>query len=1602
MASDHRIPPIAVRGACAHNLQGVDLDIPHHALVVVTGVSGSGKSSLAFDTVCREGQRRYLESFSSRARQLLGKLGRPEAESITNLSPAIALDQKTSGRNPRSTVGTISDLHGYLRLLFARLGEVPGGGRLQRGDFSFNGRGACPACRGLGVRDAIDPDLLIADPARTLREGALAITTDSGYLIYSQVTMEVLDQVCRAHGFHVDIAWAELTPEQKQVVLYGSDRLEIPFGKHTLESRMKWSGITARPRQMGHYGGIIPVMEGILKRDRNKNILRFARTAPCPACVGTRLNERALSARFAGRGIAAFTAMEIGELDAFFRGFTFEPAQGAVGQILAREILGRTELLTDLGLEYLTLDRDAPSLSGGEAQRIRLATMVGSRLRGITYVLDEPSIGLHPRDQLRLLRVLRRLVDQGNSVIVVEHDQRTMRAADWIIDIGPGAGADGGRVLYAGPVDGLLADTEDPTLATSRTRAYLRGEATMPEPGPRSADAGVFTLDGACLHNLRNLGVEFRLEACNVVTGVSGAGKSSLLTELAAAAQRARAAGDPAVRKLVIIDQVPLGRTPRSNTATYTGLFDHIRSLFAAQPRAWELGLGKGDFSFNNKGGRCEACEGAGVRRLGMHFLGDVEIACEACGGRRFAAEILSVKYRGLDISEVLGLSVAAAADLFADQPRLSRILEVLVELGLGYLGLGQPSTTLSGGEAQRVKLAAELARPQVRGMLYLLDEPTTGLHAADVAVLLRALDGLVAAAGTVVVSGHNAELIRFADHVIDLGPDSGKQGGAVVYAGPPAGLTACAGSATGRALAQGPEPVNPAAEEPAVTPDQPIELFGVCTHNLRNIDVTFPAGKISVVTGVSGSGKSSLVMDTLYAEGRGCFAENFSTYIRQQLAGASQAELASSRGLMPAVAVAGFSTTTNPRSTVATMSDIHPLLRLLMSRLGVGFAGDQRPPAGFFSFNDQGGACPACRGLGSIIACDPDKLVTTPGLALTDGALDGHKTGRFYGERDGQYVATLKQVGRELGMDFSVPWRDLPAAQRRVAMNGAGDRSFAVVWRFKRGKSEGEHEFHGVWPGFCGLVDAEYERKHADRRGREMLAVMSESICPACAGLRLGPEALAVRFAENSLADLCALSVDGALAFFTADATGELATVPQLRDEVIDRLTMLQRVGLGYLGLDRSTGTLSSGEQRRLRLARQLGARLRGLICVLDEPTLGLHSRDTQRLWGVLEDLRAQGNTVVLVEHDPEVIRRADHVIDLGPGAGRLGGQVVAQGTAAQVEADPASVTGRYLRELAMAPARRPEVPAGAAMLTVVGARCNNLQNIDVEFPVGSLTAVIGVSGSGKTSLVFGALGATAAAGRPVGCDRVKGLDRFGSVIPIRLGMSAAAGPGNPATAAGVAAPLRSLLAGTAEAKNARLAARHFSTAQKGGRCETCQGTGELEVNLDFLSDVHTPCPDCGGEGFTPEVLACRWQGRNIASMLRLTVAEALEFFAGQKKIARRLQLLQDAGLSYLALGQPTRTLSGGERQRLHLACRLIPGTGDAGKSGAPDLLLCDEPTAGLHMADIRHLGGLLRRLADEGHTVIFTEHNAQLIALADRVIELGPGAGADGGRLL
>ncbi|MGI5864831.1 MAG: excinuclease ABC subunit UvrA [Myxococcales bacterium] len=1691
---------IVVRGATEHNLKGVDVELPRNALTVVTGVSGSGKSSLVFDTLCREGQRRYFEAFSTYARQFLARLSRPAVAQIDGLSPALSIDQRAVVRSPRSTVGTLTELYDYLRLLFARLGQGPEGLKLERRLFSFNvPHGACPACNGLGVQDRIDPELLVADPSRTLREGALVPTTPSGYIVYSQITMDALDTVCRAHGFHVDIPWRDLAPEQREVVLRGSERVKIPYGKHTLESRLRWKGITPRPREEGFYKGLLTVMEQTLKRDRNKKILRFVRSMPCGECGGARLRPEALAVRFHGRNIAELAALTLDALGAWLEAQRFDAREAPVAEPVREEMLRRIGLLRRLGLGYLTLDRESTTLSGGEAQRIRLASQVGCGLRGILYILDEPSMGLHPRDNRRLLEVLRLLRDNGNTVVAVEHDEETIRSADWLIDIGPGAGVHGGELLFSGPGHELLRSSDE-RLDRSRTRAFLTGREANEQPKSRRAGNGhLLRVPSACARNLKGISPEFRLGAFNVLTGVSGAGKSTLLEEILARWDGGELPGRERLDKVIVVDQSPIGRTPRSNPATYTGLFDLIRDLFASLPEAKARGFDKGRFSFNVSGGRCEACGGAGCQQVGMHFLGVFDVRCEACGGKRFNEETLAVRYRGRSIFDVLEMPVDQAAGFFADLPKIHRVVESMRELGLGYLTLGQPSTTLSGGEAQRVKLASELCRPSTGATLYLLDEPTVGLHMADVQVLLRSLQRLVDLGNTVVAIEHDRDFVRAADWIVDLGPESGEGGGRIVVAGTPEDVASCAESHTGAALLEVPPLVRPSVaargtreaessncaaeqepppghperrgdqrsprsrracskperpfdsapaacasgatlrangggtgvvEEPfdsapaAIAPgatltaggkgsEEPIRLRGVSTHNIKGIDVEIPANKLTVITGVSGSGKSSLAFDTLFAEGQNRFTDSFSTYARRFVQKLGKPDIEEASGLTPALAIRQKAGTRNPRSTVGTMTEVLDHLRLVYSRAGKPYCpecgepvGGAACPCGFiptrpltaslFSFNDERGACPECKGLGHARRCDPEKLVSDPSRALWDGAMAGSKPGAYYGDPFGQHMAILRAVGEAHGIDFDRPFAELDERARELALRGTGERVYDVVWRFKNKTREGEHRFRAKWLGLLGYVEEEYERKHADWRAEALDPVMHDVACSACGGERLAPELRSVRFADKSLADLCRLDVRAAIAFFEGleqrlDERSAKLTA-EARREIARRLRLLDDAGLGYLSLDRPASTLSGGEAQRVRLASSLGSGLTGITYVLDEPTIGLHARDTERLLGLLKGLRDLGNTVVVVEHDRDVIRAADYVLDLGPGAGEAGGRLVAQGSPSELMADPATVTGRWLA--ASAPLDRKPRELGEP-IQIRGARAHNLAGIDLDIPTGCLVAVTGVSGSGKTTIVFDVLAASLRASRPVGCAELSGALPASLVVVDQepIGASSAS---TPATFLGIFDAIRALFAKTPLARERRWSKSFFSLQGKGGRCEACEGSGRIRFSMDFLPDVEVPCEECGGRRYRAEALECRWREKSIADVLELTAMDALAMFEGEKAIRKPLEVLVEVGLGYVRLGQPTSTLSGGEAQRLKLAAELAKGGRGA------NLYLFDEPTTGLHPEDTARLLALFDKLVDAGHTLVVVEHDLEVVRRADWVIDLGPEGGDGGGQVV
>lgn len=931
---------IVIRGARAHNLKNINVTIPRDKLVVITGISGSGKSSLAFDTIYAEGQRRYVESLSAYARQFLGQMDKPDVDSIEGLSPAISIDQKTTSRNPRSTVGTVTEIYDYLRLLFARIGrphcpkhgieitaqtvdqmvdrlmEYPERTRMQilapvvsgrKGEhtklladiqkqgyvrvridgelhdlgepitleknkkhsievvvdrivirediesrlsdsleqaiklaggrviidvigqeelmfnanlscpecgfsmeelsprmFSFNSPfGACPSCDGLGSKMVVDPDLLVPDRSKSIEEGAFEAWAGSTSNYYPQL----LASACRHFDIPLDVPVRELTEEQMNIILYGSKGEKITFRYESEFGRTREAEVP--------FEGIIGNLERRYRESPSDNIREYIEqymsSSPCEACKGKRLKPEILAVTIQDKNIAYVTDLTIEEAKLFFENLQLSERERMIGNLILKEINERLGFLSNVGLDYLTLSRSAGTLSGGEAQRIRLATQIGSSLMGVLYILDEPSIGLHQRDNNRLIRALEQMRDLGNTLIVVEHDEDTMLAADYLIDIGPGAGIHGGEVIAEGTPEEVMANPR------SLTGDYLSGRKFIPLPEERRKPNGNWLqIRGARENNLKNINVNIPLGVFVCVTGVSGSGKSTLVNEIlykSLAKELNRAKQKPGefkeligldhLDKVVDIDQSPIGRTPRSNPATYTGVFDDIRDLYASTNEAKIRGYKKGRFSFNVRGGRCEACKGDGIIKIEMHFLPDVYVPCEVCKGSRYNRETLEVRYKGKNISDVLDMTVEDAVEFFKNIPRIHRKLQTLYDVGLGYMKLGQPATTMSGGEAQRVKLASELYRRSTGKTIYILDEPTTGLHFEDVDRLLKVLHRLVESGETVLVIEHNLDVIKTADYVIDLGPEGGNRGGTIIGTGTPEELAMNEKSYTGQFLKQ-------------------------------------------------------------------------------------------------------------------------------------------------------------------------------------------------------------------------------------------------------------------------------------------------------------------------------------------------------------------------------------------------------------------------------------------------------------------------------------------------------------------------------------------------------------------------------------------------------------------------------------------------------------------------------------------------------------------------------------------------------------------------------------------------------------------------------
>lgn len=1804
---------IRIRGAREHNLKNADVDVPLGGITVVTGPSGSGKTSLAISTLYAEGQRRYVETFSPYVRQFMDRMDKPDVDAVDNVPPAIALGQRNSVKNSRSTVGTMTGVNEYLKLIYSRLstghdtegrevrpvtpgeaaevlireeaGEVlvcfavrPVGSyaemqqallgqgylrvlcsgvvvRLEAaqetdlgmeswlvvqdrvrataenrarltealetamrhgqsvarvavrtsdgtwqeprefrndwypleeprpGLFSGNSPlGACPACKGYGRAISYDYNKGIL-PDKTIHDGALKMLSSA---TLSECFDNMLTANRKARAVRLDVPWNELTQKEKDWVFYGNCGDLDPW---TAIDHKLWYG----------YKGIFEDMEKHAHKMTVRIFLSYYRVyRVCPECHGDRLRPEALAFTIGGLTVPQVQALPMDEMLPWLDAHVMPVASTDRSlQQAVQELRSRVAYLCDVGLGYLAANRLTRSLSGGEIERVSLTACLGAALTETLFVLDEPTVGLHARDTARLISAMRRLANRGNTLVVVEHEEAVMRAANHVIDMGPASGADGGQVVYAGEPEGMEA------APSSLTGKYLSGERRIPVPRRRRKPKKYLHIEGADCHNLHDFDVKIPLGVYTCLTGVSGSGKSTLACHVLHGSVHpeslddeeevrvSRISGLDMLDDVLLVDQSPIVRTPRSTPAVYVGVFDEIRALFVSEPAAKARGLKPGYFSFNSGEGRCPRCAGLGQEKVEMQFLSDIFVPCALCHGTRYTPQALTITLLGYNMSEMLALDINTAMRLFAREKnarakRIAERLQVLVDVGLGHLGLGQPLNTLSGGENQRLKLARILVdafadETHGKGKLLILDEPGTGLHFSDLEVLLRVFDHLVEQGHTLLVIEHNLELIKSADYVIDLGPEGGAGGGTLVACGTPEQVATSLAGHTSRYLAESlgmPDAALPEMPLLAAETDEPtahaISLRGARHHQLKNIDVDIPRNRMTVVTGLSGSGKSTLAFDIIFAEGQKRFMDVMSPYARQFTEQMETPDIDRLIGLPPTVAIEQNRSRGGCKSTVGTVTEIWQFLRLLYAKLGRAHCPDCGVPVGR-------------RSLDEIQALVQKEIAARPKSLMIAAPVVRNRKGHYadlarwaarrkypFLRVDGKLVSPdeFTPLDRYSNHDIDIVLAHITVQGNRIHLNGQ-DCDFATLTatvckalemgdgfiRLLRpqgdellgtrlacsqcGKTYADPEPstfsfnspHG-WCPHCmghGVVSTV-----AMKPGEERMSLLEQELrfdrdversankeqtaclCPACNGARLNPFALNVTVHGASIADVGKMDAESVLALLEKEwhFTGRDEEIARnAMAEILPRLHFLCRVGLGYLSMNRAATTLSGGETQRIRLAAQLGSNLRGVLYVLDEPTIGLHPKDNDRLLSTLDELKSRGNTLLVVEHDEATMRRADYLIDLGPGAGVHGGQIVAQGRFADVIANPDSVTGQALAHKQKNPAggKRLSV-ADAQWLEVRGCTLHNLRHVNLRIPRGRLTVLTGPSGAGKTSLMTGtlapavrvALGGKLAPGESRNWEDSHGLDTVRAVYQVDQSPLGKTPRSTPATYIGIFDEIRRIFAQSADARRLGFDAGRFSFNTAAGHCEACKGTGYRKQEMDFLPPCSVPCEACRGARYNTRTLQVRYKGKTIADVLNMNMEDAADFFAAQPRLADPLRLLCETGLGYLTLGQASNTLSGGEAQRIKLVSELIKGRRAAltavrrGKELPQDLYLIEEPTIGLHPHDVRLLVMVLRRLVEMGNTVVVIEHNLELICEADYVIDVGPGAGAEGGTIV
>jgi excinuclease ABC subunit A len=1481
-----------------NNLKNIELTIPEHQLIVVTGLSGSGKSSLAMGVIANEGYRYFLESLPAYNQQNGLSIPTAEVDDIQDLPPVIKVEQSKRFQSIHATFGTLSELTAIFRILFARYSATA---TMSKSLFSFNHpKGACEVCRGIGEAEYIDLDKLIGDENKTLREGAITTTLPNGYIVYSQVTVEELNKVCAAHGFNVDMPWKELTPEQQEVVLNGSDRLKVFYGKHGLESRLRWEGIKAKPREEGYYKGMLPIMQDILRRDRNPNILKFASSKVCPSCHGARIKAAHLKYEWQGLNFPEWLDLPLNDLYDQLNALKLTAGE----KVLADKISIQLFDLIRLGMGDYKLSTPSREISSGDAQRIKLISQVNSKLQGILYVFDEPSIGLSADYQQYLLHILDRLIKRGNTVMVVEHDLDFIKSADWIVELGPAAGVHGGAIVFNGSIQDFLPseNISSPTLqALNAAKSSHKKKGATPKQ--MSADG-------------------FQ-PSPNTLTVVSR--KTPQLVE-----QITNYCKEEDLTLLTVSDQ-PIGKTPRSNPSTYTGLADKIRDLLAKTPEAKALKLGKSAFSFNNKTGRCETCEGAGVITLSMSVMGNINQVCPTCNGKRFKEEVLQVHWQEKTIADIYHLSIEAAYAFFSKEKSLRDILSLMLQLGLGYIKLGQPSNTLSGGEAQRIKLTKHFAKQSKKTFL-LLEEPSIGLHQQNVSQLMDALHQL---------KKQTAGIICFENHPLfqaasDIWVDNAS-------------------------AAQ----VLELAEVPMQDREQ-ITISGARTHHLKDLDLKLPKQKLTVVTGISGSGKSSLVIDTLHGFGLQEMTKQFSSYQQSRVGVNFQFEVADIEGLTPTICITRKQKNYSQRSDIAKQTGIDKILRFAFSRKAQ-YEGEELS-ASHFSNNHDLGKCVVCDGIGEELLPDLHQLVLDADKSIADGLFAHNKAIAYYGDPEGKHMAIIKEIGKQYGFRLETPFKALTQPQKDILFQGAGDQVWKATWEYRTKTRTGTQDISMQWLGLNHYLTDEYLKTRKNKNISQLTALFTFATCSHCAGSGLKPERLKFQIGGKSIHKIKAMDFSALGEWLATSDTNEEVDqklVAKIATHLSNTIARAKQLHIDHLQLNRKSPSLSGGENQRVALIKQLNSPLKGITYLLDEPSAGLSNDNVPDLIQILQELIEKGNTVIVIEHNKAIIHAADHVVQIGPQAGKLGGYITYQGSTAgllqQADCHP------FLK----AASKPVHLKEGQQHIAIRKLTKHTLVKEALDLPIGGITALTGKSGIGKTTLVKDIIIPSIESGKPVNCASIAFPKTYAGAHyfePKKLRSYKAT----------LLVDYLDLLKDITKifASETGGKAADFSYKSKGSQCPNCKGKGFVETSLDVAANSVEQCEVCQGQRYQKQVLAYEIQARNIADVLAMSI-RALQTWLADFKVSKStltlIQSLAEIGLAHLSLEQTVQSLSSGEQQRLLLLTWLQAQPQN-------ELFILDEPSTGLHYADIDLLYAILEKLSANNDLLVI-EHNPYLL---------------------